>query len=69
MDSLPTATSPRPADDNEVLSQRTFPGMGEVQEAIRVAPEGETSAAGHMGEQTPMDTDDGGRIQFALIRI
>ena len=42
----------------------TFPGQGETQEAIRVAPEGETSAAGHMGEQIPMETGDGGHIQF-----
>ena len=29
-----------------------------------MAPEGETSAAGHMGEQIPMETGDGGHIQF-----
>ena len=29
-----------------------------------MAPEGDTSAAGHMGEQIPMETSDGGRIQF-----
>ena len=28
-----------------------------------MAPEGETSAAGHMGEQIPMETSDGGHIQ------
>ena len=28
------------------------------------APEGDTSATGHMGEQTPMETNDGGRAQF-----
>ena len=27
-------------------------------------PEGEASAAEHMGEQIPMETGDGGRIQF-----
>ena len=51
-------------DDTEVLSRRTSPGQGETQEAVRVAPEGETSAAGHMGEQIPMETGDGGHIQF-----
>ena len=35
-----------------------------MQEAIRAAPEGETSAAGHMGEQIPVETGDGGHIQF-----
>ena len=29
-----------------------------------MAPEGETSAAGHMGEQIPMETGDGGHVQF-----
>ena len=28
-----------------------------------MVPEGETSAAGHMGEQIPMETGDGDRIQ------
>ena len=39
-------------------------GPGGIQEALREAPEGEASAVGHMGKQTPMDTDDGGHIQF-----
>lgn len=63
-ESPPAAHSPTAKGDDEVLSQRTFPGQGEVQEAVKVAPEGETSAAGHMGEQIPMETDDGGHIQF-----
>ena len=29
-----------------------------------MVPEGDTTVAEHMGEQTPMDTDYGGRIQF-----
>ena len=61
--SLQTASSPRAMDHTEVLSQRT-PGQGETQEAVRTVPEGETSAAGHMGEQIPMETGDGGHIQF-----
>ena len=61
--SLPAASSPKAMDDTEVLSRR-IPGQGETQEAVRVAPEGETSAAGHMGEQIPMETGDGGHIQF-----
>ena len=62
-ESLPTASSPRAMDDSEVLSRR-IPGQGEVPGAIRAAPEGENSAAGHMGEQIPMETGDGGHIQF-----
>ena len=41
-----------------------IPGQGETQEAVRAAPEGEISAARHMGEQIPMETGDGGHIQF-----
>lgn len=63
-DSPPTAYSPKAKGDGEVLSQRTFPGQGEVQEAVMAAPEGDTSAAGHMGEQTTMENDDGGHAQF-----
>ena len=62
-ESLPTASSPKAADNTEVLSQR-IPGQGEAQEAILVVPEGKTPVAEHMGGQTPMDTDDGDRIQF-----
>ena len=29
-----------------------------------MVPEGKTPVAEHMGGQTPVDTDDGGRIQF-----
>ena len=39
---------------------KDLPRPGEVQEA----PEGETSVAGHQGEQIPMQTGDEGRIQF-----
>ena len=63
-ESPPPASSPKTTDDAEVLSRRTLPSQGEVQEAVRVAPEGDTSAAGHMGEQIPLETGDGGHIQF-----
>ena len=62
--SLPAASSPMTTDDAEVLSRRTLPGQGEVQEVVRVAPKGDTSAAGHMGEQIPLETGDGGHTQF-----
>ena len=68
-ESPPAASSPKAKGDAEVLSRRTFPGQGEVQEAVRVAPEGNTSAAGHMGEQIPLETGDGGHIQFGPSRI
>ena len=61
--SLPTASSPKAMEDTEVLPRRT-PSQGEMQEVIRTAPEGETSAAGHIGEQIPMETGDGGHVQF-----
>ena len=61
--SLPVASSPKAMDDTEVLSLRTS-GQGETQEAVREAPEGEISAAGHVGERIPMETGDGGHIQF-----
>ena len=63
--SLPAASSPKDMDDAEVLSQRTSPGQGEVQEAVKVAPEGNTSAAENMGEPTPMESADGGHVQFS----
>ena len=61
-ESPPAAHSTTAKGDDEVLSQRTFPGQGEVQEAVRVAPEDETSAAGHIAEQIPMETGDGGHV-------
>ena len=61
--SLLAASSPKAMDNTEVSSQR-IPGQGETQEAIRVAPEGDTSAAGHMGERILLEIGDGGHIQF-----
>ena len=43
---------------------KDLPRLGESQEAVRVAPEDKTSAAGHMGEQIPVGTDDGVQVQF-----
>ena len=63
-ESPPAAHSPTAKGDDEVVSRRTFPGQGEVQEAVRVAPEGDPSAAGHLAEKAPMETADGGHIQF-----
>ena len=59
-ESPPAAHSPTAKGDDEVLSQRTFPGQGEGQEA----PEGETSVAEHLGERVPLETGDGGHVRF-----
>ena len=60
IDSLPTATTPRPVDDTKVLYQR-IPGQGEI---VLEAPQGETPDAGHMGGKIPMDSDEGGRSKL-----
>ena len=55
-DSLPTASSPRPTDDVEVLSQRAL-NQGEI---VLEAPRGDIPDAGRMGGKTPMGSNDGG---------
>ena len=55
-DTLPTASSPRPTDDVEVLSQGT-PNRGEV---VLEAPQGDLPDTGRKGSKTPMGSDDGG---------
>ena len=59
-DSLPMASSPKAADNTEVLSRR----ISDQGETVPVMSEDKTLVAEHMGGKTPMDTDDGGRIQF-----
>ena len=54
MNSLPTAMSPRPADDTKVLSQR-LPEMGEV--ALE-APQGGVPGVGLVGFKVPADRVD-----------
>ena len=54
MNPLPTATSPRPADDIEVLSQR-IPEQGE---ATLEMPQGKIRDVGHMGPKIPADYAD-----------
>ena len=54
--SLPATSSPNMVEDAEVLSRRTLRAQGEAQEAVTVAPEDNIPAAGHMGEQIPMET-------------
>ena len=55
-DSLPTASSPRPTDNFEVLSQRAL-NQGEI---VLEAPQGDIPEAGRMGGKTPMGSNDGG---------
>ena len=59
MNSLPTAISPRPADDMEVLSQR-LPEMGEV--ALEV-PQGGIPDVGLAGFNIPTDRVDGSHVK------
>ena len=63
MSSPPAQSSPTKGDD-EVVSQRTFPDRGEIPEIIRVAPQDDSSAVGHMGKKAPMGTGDGGQVPF-----
>ena len=55
-DSLPTASSPRPTDNVEVLTQRAL-NQGEI---VLEAPQGDIPDAGRMGGKTPMGSNDGG---------
>ena len=59
MNSLPTATSPRRADDTEVLSRR----MPEQEMMVPETPQGKIPDAGHVGGKTPMDYAYGSRLQ------
>lgn len=63
-ESPPPASSPTATDNTEVLSRRTLPGQGEVQEAANMAPKGDTPTIENMGEPTPMVTRGGGHVQF-----
>ena len=58
--SLPTASTPRPADDTKVLSQR-IPGQEEV---VLETPQGETPDVGLMAGKIPMEFDEGGRSKL-----
>ena len=54
-DSLPTAFTPRPTDNVEVLSQRA-PNRGEV---VLEAPQGDIPGPGRKGSKTPMGSEFG----------
>nr|XP_020189043.1 uncharacterized protein LOC109774690 [Aegilops tauschii subsp. strangulata] len=63
-ESPPPASSPTAVDNTEVSSQRTLPEQGEVPETAKTVPKADTSASKSMGEPTPMETGDGGQVQF-----
>ena len=67
--SPPPAHSVSPKGDDEMVSQRTFPDRGEAPEIVRVAPQDDSSATGHMGEKAPRGTADGGQGPSAPSRI
>ena len=54
MNSLPTATTPQPVDDTEVLSRR-LPERGEV---TLETPQGGIPDVGHAGFKIPVDRVD-----------
>ena len=62
--SSPPAHSASPKGDDEVVSQMAFPNKGEAPKIVRAASKDNSMAAGHMGEETPMETDGGGRVPF-----
>ena len=55
MNSLPTATSPRPTDDAEVLSQQV-PSQEEV---VLEAPQGDLPDSRRKGDKTPKGSESG----------
>ena len=59
----PKAPSPKHVDNTEALSQKD-PGQGGEGKTVKVAPGGQTSGAGHMGEKIPMGADGGGHLEF-----
>ena len=58
--SLPTATTPRPADNTEVLSQR-IPDQGET---VLETAQGKIPDARHMGGKIPIDYADESRSKL-----
>ena len=67
--SPPPAHSASPKGDDEVVSQRIFPDQGEIPEIVKVAPQDDTSAAGHMGKNPAWGLAVGAKFSSALSRI
>ena len=64
-DSLPTASSPRPTDDVEVLSQRVL-NQGET---VPEAPQGDIPDAGRTRGKTPMGSNAGGSKSVPMASV
>ena len=62
--SPPPSYSPSAKGDDEEVSRRTSSDQGKVPEIIRVAPQDDSRAVGHMGEKALVETDDAGRVLF-----
>ena len=62
--SPPPAYSPSTKGDDEEASQRASSGRGKAPEIVRVAPQDDSRAAGHMGKKAPTEMDDVGRVLF-----
>ena len=67
--SPPPAHSVSPKGDDEVVSQKTFPDRGELPEIVGVAPQGDSSVAGHMGEKPLWGLVTGAEFPSDLRRV
>ena len=63
------AHSPPAKGDEEVVSQRTFPGQGEAPEVVGVAPKDDSSDAGRMGGKPPWGLVMGAKFNSPPSRI
>ena len=66
--SPPPAHSVSPKGDDEVVSQKTFPDRGEFPEIVGVAPQDDSSVAGHMGENPLWGLMTGAEFPLVLSR-
>ena len=62
MNSLPTASSPRPTDDTEVLSRQVL----SQEEVILEAPQGDLPDSRSKGDETPQGSKSGSRPDTTL---
>ena len=67
--SPPPAHSVSPKGDDEVVSQKIFPDQGEFLEIVGVAPQDDSSVAGHMGEKPLWGLVTGAEFPSDLSRI
>ena len=60
----PPKNPPSKQVHNTEASSQKDPGQGGEEKAVKAAPEGQTSGAGHMGEKIPTRPDGGGHLEF-----